>query len=585
MKSRPIHRSDTQKEADDQHYLTKLLRTQTRVDRLKDRAPSPIVIPTPPSPNPKADPFLAPHFSSTAPSTVAQPYQPAQPSLPAPAPAYKGHQSQQSSNVSPVRSPTPTPPVPKRPDESLASGLGMTTPLWCSSSTTLLEIDVLEDLDDDGIHNVNNLPNEKQELDLDYDLVVAPVRHSSYNYRTGTGADLSEYDPQRVDTMGVGASIMALRRTARDVASAAAVVASIAQGTSPTSPRLPQPLQDPEQVLDEQRVRHSRQEQMLKRSSQLFPVHHHHQQHELHQQGSQQQEAWKPQWRRTKNKYSLVRVSNGSSIGSDLEKEGLKSNEMTREEQEKLEELLQKKRRVENQHSGMRPSMDVLSEVSLHDDHRDHERRSLNRVGWLDRPSYCIPQGYMLAVMCILTLAFNGPIGILVFEASRFSKNDTNIPLLLFSVHFIFGGAFFFSGFIYLAIFGGGYSSRRPKPPPVSRASYLIFKFFHALYFVHVLLTFGCMMAWLGMNKLNTGSWDRMYIKAIQDASVHVGGFSFDTLLPQDPNNPEWWIINPYIWIMAFVVIFVFQLYFWVCLVAYGRRIGMRRQLARGLKF
>ncbi|KAF9984740.1 hypothetical protein BGZ75_003701 [Mortierella antarctica] len=202
---------------------------------------------------------------------------------------------------------------------------------------------------------MSDRPNEKQELDPDYGLVVAPVRRSSYNYRTGTGADLSEYDPQRNDTMGVGESIMALRRTAKDVASAAAVAASLAQGTSPTSPRLPQPLQDPEQVLDEQRVRHSRQEQMLKRSSQLFPVHHQHQQHELQQQGSQQQEAWKPQWRRAKNKYSLVRASNGSSIALDLEKEGLKSNEMTKEEQAKLEELLQKKRRVENQHNGLRP--------------------------------------------------------------------------------------------------------------------------------------------------------------------------------------------------------------------------------------
>lgn len=92
-------------------------------------------------------------------------------------------------------------------------------------------------------------------------------------------------------------------------------------------------------------------------------------------------------------------------------------------------------------------------------------------------------------------------------------------------------------------------------------------------------------MAWLGMNKLNTGSWDRMYLKAVQDLSANVDAFSFEKLLRQDPDNPEWWIINPYIWIVAFVAIFVFQLYFWVCLVAYGRRMGMRRQLARGLKF
>ncbi|KAF9962056.1 hypothetical protein BGZ72_010662 [Mortierella alpina] len=583
MRSGPIHRSDTQKESDDQHYLIRLLRTQTRAARLKDRTPSPIVIPTPSSPNPKADPFLAPHFSSTAPLTVAQPYHPYQPAQPpTPAPAYEQHQS---SNVAPARAPTPTPPVPKRPDASLATGLGVTNPLWCSSSTTLLEIDVLEDLDDIGVHNKNNRPNEKQELDLDHDLVIAPVRRSSYNYRTGAGADLSEYNPQN-DTMDVGESIMALRRTARDVASAAAVAAGIAQGTSPTSPRLPQPLQDPEQVLDEQWVRHSRQEQMLKRSSQLFPVHHHHQQHELQQQGSQQQEAWKPQWRRTKNTYSLVRASNGSSIGSDLEKEGLKSNEMTKEEQAKLEELLQKKKRVEDHHNGLRPSMDGLSEVSLQDDRRGgtHERMQ-NRGRWLDRPSCCIPLGYMLASICMLTLAFNGPLGILVFKASRFSNNDADIPLVLFSFHFIFGGAFFFFGFIYLAIFAGGYNSRRPRPPQASRASYFIFRFFHALYFLHALVTFGCMMAWLGMNKSNTGSWDRMYLKAIQGVSAHVDTFSFEALLPQDPDNPEWRMINPYIWIVAFAIIFVSQLYFWVCLVAYGRKMGVRRQLARGLKF
>lgn len=328
----------------------------------------------------------------------------------------------------------------------------MTHPIWCSSSTTLLEIDVLDDLDDIDIHYNSDRPNEKQELDPDYNLVVAPERRSSYNYRTGAGADLSEYDPQN-GTMGVGESIMALRRTARDVASAAAVAAGFAQGTSPTSPRLPQPLQVSQQVLDEQRIRHSRQEQLLKRSSQLSLVHHHHQQHELQQQGSQQQEAWKPQWRRTKNKYSLVRASNGSSIGSDLEKEEMKSTEMTKEEQAKLEELLQKKRRVESQHNGLRPSMDGLSEVSLQDDRRGNHERLLNRGRWLDRPRYgvicsvdrtldlivflcvfcvdvlhclsscCIPLGYMLAVICILTLAFNGPFGILVFKASRFSAN------------------------------------------------------------------------------------------------------------------------------------------------------------------
>lgn len=226
----------------------------------------------------------------------------------------------------------------------------------------------------------------------------------------------------------------------------------------------------------------------------------------------------------------------------------------------------------------------------------------------------------MIAVICLLILAFNGPLGILILKASRFSRNskpscqknnrlirikgegskclmfesnpflrlvlvDTDVPLVLFSFHFLFGGAFFFFGLIYLAIFCGGYHSRRPSPPPASRASFLIFKFFYALYFVHALLTFGCMMAWLGLNKLNTGSWDRMYLKAIQDTSVNVDAFSLEALLSQDPNNPEWWIINPYIWISAFVVIFLVQLYFWVCMVAYGRRIGMRRQLARGLKF
>ncbi|CAO3570181.1 unnamed protein product [Mortierella alpina] len=591
MRSGPLHRSDTKKESDDQHYLTKLLRTQTRAARLKDRAPSPIVIPTPPSPNPKSDPFLAPHFSSTAPLNVAQPYQPYQPaqhSPPALAPAQvsaftQQHQTQQTSHVPPTHAPTPTPPVPKRPDVSLASGLGMTHPTWCSSSTTLLEIDVLEDLDDRSIGNKSDRPDEKQELELDCDILVATDQHSGCNYRTGTGAELSEYDPQRNDIMGLGESIMALRRTARDVASAAAVAASLGQGTSPTSPRLPQPLQNPDRALHEQRVRHSRQEQMLKRSSQLFLVHHHHQQHELQQQGSQQQEAWKPQWRRTKNKYNLVRTSNGLSIGSDLEKEGLKSNEMTQEEQAKLEELLQKKRRMENQHNGLRPSMDGLSEVSLQDDRKKDQER--DRGGWLDRPSCCIPPGCMIAVICLLILAFNGPLGILILKASRFSQNDTDVLLVLFSFHFLFGGAFFLFGLIYLAIFCGGYDSRRPSPPPASRASFLIFKFFHALYFVHAFLTFGCMMAWLGLNKLNTGSWDRMYLKAIQDASVNVDAFSFEALLSQDPNNPEWWIINPYIWIATFVVIFLVQLYFWVCMVAYGQRIGMRRQLARGLKF
>ncbi|KAG0198777.1 hypothetical protein BGX28_007817 [Mortierella sp. GBA30] len=571
METGIFRRSNTQKETDDQHYLSKLVRTETRAARLKDRAPSPIVIPTYPSPNPKSDLFLAPQFASTTFSTSIQeqhPYQQTQ------EPQYP---QQQEADMPPARVPTPAPPIPKRPDVSLTMGLGMVNPAGCTSSTTLLEFDVLGDLENDSSLADGRYPKQDRGLNTGHD------RHSSYEYgvpinsRTGAKAELPQYHAHKDET-DIGGSVAELRQTAAQVASAAALAASVAVGTSPTCRRSSQRLQDPAPVLDEQRVRHSRQEKMLKRSSQVLLGHHH-----LHQ-----QDTWKPQWRRSKNRYDLNRVSNETSVGSETEKKECKSGEMTKEEKGRLEELLQKKKRIENQqsqHWESRSTLDSLTDVSPQDTNGGRDNgRTRTQMHWLDQPSGCIAPGVMLGVICIFTLAYNGILGTLVYQASEF-PTDTDLPLLVFSFVFIIGGSVFFFGFIYLAIFGRS-SSRLANHAHVTRAPYFI-KVFHFLYFLHALLTFGCMMSWLGLNKISTGSWDRMYLKSPQNSalpSTPAGGLNFESLLAQDLDNPDWWIINPCIWVAAFASIWAIQLYFWVCLVAYGRRIGMKRQLARGLK-
>ncbi|KAG0363124.1 hypothetical protein BGZ54_008311 [Gamsiella multidivaricata] len=320
MQSPPIHRSESQ-ETEDQQHLTRLARTQSRVDRLQQRAPSPLRIPhsshntaSPTTPAAAMQPHLAP-TSTTSTDTQAHVQPDAQRNQ-------EGYIIPRPMSV-PSRASTPTPPLPKRPDrvQSLCLGSLSDRANWRISSATLLEISVLDDLDDNYKNN-----NEGRTGALrDVEAVAEYLRSDNdKEYRQRGGSPVSESKSSQ-------------------------------QQNGPPSPHL---LQGPEAAYQQQLTRHTRQEQMLKRSSQVIPVHHKHQNQ-----------------RQLKHNN---RVPSQSTIGPEHQhtKERPESKVLTEEEIAKLEMLFQKKKVLHERFDdiGASSSTDDLlsSTASLHLKHHLH---------------------------------------------------------------------------------------------------------------------------------------------------------------------------------------------------------------------
>ncbi|KAI7821375.1 hypothetical protein BC939DRAFT_478356 [Gamsiella multidivaricata] len=272
----------------------------------------------------------------------------------------------------PSRASTPTPPLPKRPDrvQSLCLGSLSDRANWRISSATLLEISVLDDLDDNYKNN-----NEGRTGALrDVEAVAEYLRSDNdKEYRQRGGSPVSESKSSQ-------------------------------QQNGPPSPHL---LQGPEAAYQQQLTRHTRQEQMLKRSSQVIPVHHKHQNQ-----------------RQLKHNN---RVPSQSTIGPEHQhtKERPESKVLTEEEIAKLEMLFQKKKVLHERFDDIGASSstdDLLSSTARYSGYGcgDGERALSAKKSWMDRPSGPIPLGFMVGLICAFTLVYNGVLSALVFQASRF---------------------------------------------------------------------------------------------------------------------------------------------------------------------
>ncbi|KAI1316101.1 hypothetical protein EDD11_010415 [Mortierella claussenii] len=246
--------------------------------------------------------------------------------------------------------------------------------------------------------------------------------------------------------------------------------------------------------------------------------------------------------------------------------------EITEENEAKLMELFEKKRAQGRLTDvNMRPSTDeppALSEVELTGDDDGYSHGSIKGEHWIYKPCG-IPLGLMAGLACLFMFAYSSVLSAFVLQASRY-PTDTNMPVFIFGLVFSFTSILSVFGFVITCLLARCMQISRTHTLVMRiRVLEIMFKIFHLLYFLTSLLTFGCMLGWLGLNKTQTGSWDRMYLsKTIASSDV----LTFESLLQQDPVDPEVRIINPRIWIVSFLMIWVMQVYFWLCLVAYGRK-------------
>ncbi|KAF9364282.1 hypothetical protein BGX34_001989 [Mortierella sp. NVP85] len=331
-----------------------------------------------------------------------------------------------------------------------------------------------------------------------------------------------------------------------------------------SSPRSSQILQDPSQAHP-----NPRQERMLKRSSQLQLLNYNNNNRYKHQQGGKSKSR--------NNSQDALAVIDGKLAAKRMSGGG----EISENEKSMLADLFKKKKAHDqmqrdrsNSGSGS-GSEEELDKVYLYDD--NESRR------WLNRPSGPIPLGPMAGLIFALMLFYNGVLGAIVYKASRFPQ-DINMSIYLLSIVYIFTAL--------LSLFGVGAafalvrSSNNSNPYSLAgRVPRILFRTFHILYLLTSFITFVGMLAWLRLNKVQTGSWDRMYLPLLPTGSgtESSSGLRFESMLDQDPADPNLWILNPGLWIVTFLVIWIFQLYTWVCLAAFGRRIA-RIQMLRWRK-
>ncbi|KAF9192305.1 hypothetical protein BGZ50_008667 [Haplosporangium sp. Z 11] len=329
-----------------------------------------------------------------------------------------------SSQMQQMRTRTPTPPLPKRPDMLTMSKLD---PTWRSSTATLLHIDVLGDFDNNGDIDVASSSSNSHEQSRASDRRLDSVygqnhnrRHSSYEYGVPidyqNGAIVNHQNDYSGTETAAGSS---------PSEGTLKVLAALRRASDPISSPV---LQGPEPVLQDERVQRSRREQMLKRSSQVFPIMHHPRTLEQGDSGPHQQpkgRAWKQGWQRNKKNNGFGnKVSNAATLtGSDADEEKMVDKKMARElsqdEKEKLEDLFRKKK-TQTRLEAVRLSSETL---------RPNQYSTKTR--WLDQPSGCIPMGWMVTLICVFMLGYNGVLSAMTFQASRFPGSKLQYYLIV----------------------------------------------------------------------------------------------------------------------------------------------------------
>ncbi|KAI8598293.1 hypothetical protein EDD21DRAFT_382906 [Dissophora ornata] len=588
MSSTPVHRSETLKEVDDQQYLSRLTRMQTQAARLENRASAPVHVPERHQDYHRAHskPFAALPLITTQPpvsdspailntgSTISMDAYFFPPHFLAPLPSspspMQTHENTQTNtrlfpSLMPSRSSSPAPPSIPELTDMVDGPVGD----WRSSSSTMTSANFLDN------------PRNGDRIDDHHNGVqVQSHRHSIYgdntsydygmpvNYRTG-----ASQDPETLS--GLWKSEFEEHPEMRQEASA-----SEKSGRGPTSQpsypslehsdsRSPQSLQDAHMAHQQRTGGFPKREQMLKRSTQLYPVHFG---EGRKGEGQGNEHPWQSKWKPSSQLKYGKRVSSLTVVGPD--NSGSWNNTaspLSEEKRAQLQELFDKKKTLQrpasekDARSSVDGSLSALHDVDL-PKRGFHGGNGSRGKRWWHESSGCVPLGMMIGFICLFMFAYNGILSLVVFQASRFPSN-TNLPVFIFGLLFIFTTALSLFGLMTSISLSRSNSNLNP-----GRAPHLFFKAFHVLYLCTSVLTFGCMVGWLGLNFLQTGSWDRMYLKNLNglDSSAYL--LTFESLLQPDMTNPDWRIINPWVWIAAFVVIWLVQVYFWVCLVALGRR-------------
>ncbi|KAK3841263.1 MAG: hypothetical protein J3R72DRAFT_157713 [Linnemannia gamsii] len=158
---------------------------------------------------------------------------------------------------------------------------------------------------------------------------------------------------------------------------------------------------------------------------------------------------------------------------------------------------------------------------------------------------------------------------------------DTNVPVFIFSLVFLFTAILSIFGFLALSL-----------------SSWTLIRVFHTMYLFTATLTFAMMLGWLGVNQSQTGAWDRIMLdndpRSVPASSTSsflassppapfastaedVKAIWFKSILNMDPTTRTW-IISLWQWILAFTTIFVCQCACWYYgLLAYDRQVQDRK--------
>lgn len=203
-----------------------------------------------------------------------------------------------------------------------------------------------------------------------------------------------------------------------------------------------------------------------------------------------------------------------------------------------------------------------------------------------------IPLGLVVLLICIFMLAYNVVLSVFAFQATGYhlssSSYSISLPVVLFTIFFLVSTVVALFGFLAWAL-------TNLKSTRNSRAASILFKIFHLLFLLVSLLTTGSMFSWLKLNKDQTGRWDHIRLPPVSEEN---GSESFDSSQAQAPLlsfqsllqpagsvfPSDEWLIQPWIWIIAFVAVLVAQIYSWICLVAYVRKVDTRTRCERKLQ-
>ncbi|KAF9996859.1 hypothetical protein BGZ79_009418 [Entomortierella chlamydospora] len=568
--SSSLQRTETQKEAQDQEYLTRLVRTQTRVARLKEQAPSPLFIPHPVGASSDVPiPFANNQLPSTSTAsldipqtgTSTVPYvHPCAESPDKNTPEYAGPFS---GSTSPIEDTVPyIHPSCESPSAEQAESQPQSSNVHNGDSggrtartSSTSEIQMLYNpFENRGLNTPDNIPTANSEFS--YSTVISNMSLHGDTDMSANSA-IGDYDGRRISSP---LSYRAGEGRAYGQGTFNFQGHSASSRTPFNQSRSPQAVRHAELFNQQQLIRNSRQERL--------PYQHHQlpQQEQRHEIEVLEDETWGGQWRRLSRRMYGTGSTNSVAVAPET---------LVDEKETGQDSIRKKKKRNKRESSSNEPLLDIEDDYMIVDGNGEEDdiEGAKAQPRRLNRPSCCIPLGFMSTFACLFMLGYNGVLSAFVYQASRFPV-ATNLPVFVLSIIFIFNAALSIFGFIATFVL---YRSKSSKTR-TSRAPRILFKSFYLISFFTFSLTSLGMLGWLVLNLFQNGSLDRMYLK--QGTSLgSVPALTFESFLKRDGTDPDLWIVNIKIWIPAFVGIWLVQVYLWLCLRAYGKMVRNQRRL------